>query len=230
MSHVTGVIGISSPETARHALFYSSLTTVTRPPNVGLVHAISAVIAQNRNHIADRALAEGAEWVWYVDDDQYFQPDTLQRLLAHDVDIVSGLYLQRSSPFRPHVYHKETSTGSVSTRYLSKGDAGVVSVDAVGAGCLLVKTTVFKALEPPYWRLGQIHPAEWGDDIDFCRRVRAKGFQIWCDLDLPVGHFMTGIVHPAKTPEGEWVTALVQSNNPIEPIAIWNAAFVEKPV
>ena len=180
MPDVIGVVGISSPENARHSLFYSSLTNVAKPPHTALAHAIGSSISRNRNTIAEQALTAGAEWIWYVDDDQLFPLDTLLKLLARNVSVVSGLYLQRDFPYVPHMYDREEENGAVYPTHLAAGDAGLKSVLATGAGCLLVRTEVLKHLEPPYWRLGQnggpMGTDQWGDDIDFCRRVRAKGF------------------------------------------------------
>lgn len=211
MADVIGVVGISSPESSRHALFYSSLTNVAKPPHTALAHAIGSSISKNRNTIAEQALTYGAEWIWYVDDDQIFPPDTLLKLLARNRSVVSGLYLQREAPYVPQMYDREETNGAVYAKHLVAGDEGLKSVLATGAGCLLIRTAVLKTLDPPYWRLGQnggiLGSDQWGDDIDFCRRVRAKGFTIWCDLDVPVGHFTTGVVYPSQE-SGKWTTVL----------------------
>lgn len=209
MPVVNGVIGISSPESSRYSIFYSSLTMVERPPHTALAHATGACISHNRNRIAEQALQAEAEWIWYVDDDHIFPPDTLTKLLARNVSVVSGLYLHRDAPYIPHRYNREEPNGAVWAQTLIQGDTGMSPVLSVGAGCLLVRTAVLKQLEPPYWRLGQITPDQWGDDLDFCRRVRAKGFTIWCDLEAPVGHFTTGIVFPTRDENGVWATKLV---------------------
>ena len=210
MPTVTGVIGISSPESSRYSLFYSSLTRVEKPPRTALAHATGACVSANRNKVTAQALDAGAEWIWYVDDDHIFPVDALQRLLAHNVSVVSGLYLQRDAPYIPHMYDKEDSSGAVYPRYIGPGDTGLKSVLSTGAGCLLVRTEVFKQLEPPYWRLGQIDSSAWGDDIDFCRRVRAKGFTIWCDMDVRVGHYTTGVLYPTRDESGVWSTILTE--------------------
>ena len=228
---VTGVVGISSAESARHALFYSSLTNVTKPAGTALAHAIGPSISKNRNAIAEQALTAGAEWIWYVDDDQIFPADALFKLLARNVSIVSGLYLQRNAPYVPHMYDREETDGAVYPKYIETGDSGLKRVLSTGAGCLLVRTAVLKALEVPYWRLGQIGGPlgadAWGDDIDFCRRVRAKGFTIWCDLDVPVGHFTTSLVCPSRNADGVWSTTLLESDG--TPVTSFQAASGSPP-
>jgi hypothetical protein len=203
---VTGVIGISSPLIGRYTPFYPILMAVDTPQDVMISHGISPVAVRNRNKVTAEALNLGAEWVWYVDDDQVFVPDTLTRLLARNVDVVSGLYLQRSLPFGPHMYGSENPDGSVCTSFLTE-QSGMQDVAAIGAGCLLVRTNVLHALEPPYWRIGQIAPDTTSDDIHFCHRVREKGFKIWCDTDVTVGHYTVHTVWPRKY-NGVWKTCL----------------------
>ena len=205
MSHVTGVIGVSSPESARYSAFYDELTQVDRPPDTVVSHAIGLYINENRNHLAEHALELGADWVWYVDDDHCFRPDTLNRLLAHDVDIVSGLYLRRVAPFLPVIYDKEDETGDVVKYALTPGDTGLKEIVAAGAGCLLVKTCVLRALGAPYWRFNQRPDGEMiGEDIDFCQRARAKGFKVYCDMDTAIGHLTTMVLYPHQVEPGQW--------------------------
>lgn len=208
-------VGISCGELARFSMFYDSLMQVRGVTNENVIQARSSNIAGNRNAIAEIALARGYEAIWYVDDDQVFQADCLERLQAHDKDAVSGLYLKREPPFRPNAHDQVDERGWAAPMIL-KGN-GLVECKAVGAGCLLVKTKVLQAMAQPWWRLGQTAPDLWGDDLDFCRRVREAGFTIHCDLSVRVGHALVGVLWPAK--EGEkWATMLTQGQ---DVIAVW---------
>ncbi len=218
---VSVVIGVSCNELARYAIFYVSLLHLRFPVQVDVFQARGANIAENRNLITERALSRGAEWILYVDDDQVFAPNTLTNLLAHNLDVVSGMYVSREMPFIPHMYDIEDERGFVRPRLIEPFESGLKLVNAVGAGCLLVSTKVIHSLEPPYWRLGQITKDGWNDDIDFCRRVRHAGFQIWCDTDTLVGHQTNGTLWPFRQPDGEWTTIMVQGS---ETIATWPAA------
>jgi hypothetical protein len=201
----TGVIGISTGEQARYALFYDDLTQVKRPEGTVVIHSTAPLVNECRNKIAEEALTLGAEWVWYVDDDHAFHSDTLMRLIARDVDIVSGLYISRTSPFKPIFYEEEQDEWLVMKKGLGSQDVGLKPVLAVGAGCLLVRTRVLKEMEPPYFRFTQSERAGIiGEDINFCRRARDLGFSIYCDLDAPVGHKTTITLYPHQTSVGTW--------------------------
>lgn len=211
MSHVTGVIGISSGESARYATFYDELTQVDRPENVVVLQAAGLYIQKNRDQLAKQALALGAEWIWYVDDDHFFPPDTLTKLLAHNVDIVSAVAVRRVAPFLPVVYYEEDADGEVQKHSFAGDDIGLKPVLAAGAGCILVKTHVHTAMGAPYWRFGTTKSGELdGEDIEFCKRARANGFTIWYDFNAPIGHKTTVIVYPQRKPD-QWYIQMIDS-------------------
>jgi GT2 family glycosyltransferase len=200
---------------------------VERPEGTVVIQARGANVSENRNGIAERALALGCTHIWYVDDDQVFAPDTLNRLLAHDKDMVSGLYLKREAPFAPQVYDEADARGFCKPRLLREFERGLIPAVATGAGCLLVKTTVLAAMDRPWWTLGQITKDGWGDDLDFCLRAKKAGFSLWCDLDVLVGHQMALTVWPQYDMNtGKWQTTLVGK----EPLVSFPAARIKTSV
>ena len=211
-----GIIGISTAEASRFSIFYASLSGLQRPENVLTVFARGSAISENRNHITETALKTGADWVLYLDDDHILRPDTLMRLLSTDKDIISAHYTQRQEPFNSVLMSTELDSGVFLWKQLASKESGIISVAAAGAGCLLVKRNVLEALEPPYWTLGQINPASWGDDLHFCSRVRKAGFEIFCDLDNPIGHIMTGVIWPSADIKKGWVANYAQ--DPTKPV------------
>lgn len=212
---MSGLIGVSCSESARFSEFWDSiihLNSCQAPIKVSR----GGSIAENRNSLTEMALSSGAEWIFYVDDDHIFSPNTLKQLLERNVPVVSGLYVNKSIPFEPVAYDRESGTGLVKSVTLDNEHSGMMEVKAVGAGALLVRCDVFRNLEKPYWRLGKISDASLGEDIDFCRRVRNSGTKIFVDLDVCVGHKIICTVWPSK-PYG-WETALSLDNKPFA----WN--------
>lgn len=70
---------------------------------------------------------------------------------------------------------------------------GLQQVDAVGTGCILIARRVFmnpRMQKAPFQRQwhedGTVHK---GNDISFCERALAEGFNIWCHYDYLCGHF-----------------------------------------
>ncbi len=213
-----GLIGVSAAENARFSSFYASLVGLERPADTISMFSTSAVISQNRNKITEEALRQGVDWVLYLDDDQILQPDTLLKLLDTGHDVISAHYIQRQHPFNS-VLMRQFNSG-VTWHQLEPTDRGIVEVEASGAGCLLVRRNVLEALKPPYWTIGQIDPASWGDDIWFCKQIRNAGFKVYCDLENQIGHIMTSFVFPRHEDDRGWVANMVQNSSGI--IAKWS--------
>lgn len=215
---MSGMIGLSCSEQGRFTETWVSLFQLREAtPDAFMQVACGANIAENRNALAKWFLASGAEWLFYADDDQVFAPNTLTRLLARNTPVVSGLYLAREYPFAPHVYD---DADDPETAYTTVGVAetsnGLLRVKSTGAGALLVRRPVFEKLQTPYWRLGQTVPEAWGDDIDFCRRVREAGFGVYVDLHVGVGHKTNGTIWPQWTPQGELEAFLRVGNQTVK--------------
>jgi GT2 family glycosyltransferase len=130
-----------------------------------------------------RADLDLATHVFVLDDDILPPPDGLLRLLAHDVPIVSGLCVQRDPPHLPAAYRRGADLHVPLTRFC----AGLQSVDAVGAACLLVKTEVFQRLEPPWFEFAP----GFSEDLFFCAQARRHGYEVLLDFAVQCGHLTT---------------------------------------
>jgi hypothetical protein len=130
-----------------------------------------------------------------------FQPDVLTRLAAHDVDVVSGLYLGRGAPHWPLIFSHFDERGA-HLHLLTGQEPALLPIAAAGMGCCLIRMSVFDRLERPYFRLGEMNAEDWSDDLGFFQRVQAAGIQSYCDLACRVGHIGTVIVWPKLAAEG----------------------------
>jgi len=135
--------------------------------------------SENRNWIAAQACNRGCTHLFFVDDDMILPPDTLDRLLAHNKDIVGGVYKTK--------YEVQADV----VEYLNdERPKELFRVGAIGTGCLLIKTDVFRKV-PQIW-----FTYEWNDngsikmshDWLFCHKAREYGFDIWADPTLEIGH------------------------------------------
>lgn len=207
-------IGIPTAEYARHAIFYDYLELLEKPEGtIGAgFHTNSG--AWNRNLIIDEAINAKCTHILFLDDDMAFAPNTLMKLLQHDKDIVSGLYLNRSYPHRPVIFDYDFNGDYKVHRVhsLKDNEKGLIEVEAVGFGCMLIKTTVFSSLEQPYVRLGELRKDRRNEDTGFCHRVRKLGIPVYCDLDTTVGHIGTSVFWPNNI-DGKWHTAIDTNGN-----------------
>lgn len=127
--------------------------------------------------------AINADYVMMIDSDMTFPSDTVDRLLAHDKDIVGATYVRRGPPF-DNLGETLNATGDI--------QSGLVEMKRIPTGMLLIRAEVFKRLRRPYFRFGidEIHGANIGEDCTFSDMVRDLDYQIWCDVDLSkeIGH------------------------------------------
>jgi len=141
--------------------------------------------SENRNYIAAQAVKNDCTHLFFVDDDMVFEPDTLDRLLAHDKDIVGA------------IYKTKYETQAEVIEYLNEErPKELFRCGALGTGCLLIKTEVFKKIPQNYNGQSGWFNYLWNDngsvkmshDWLFCHNARKCGFDIWADPSLMVGH------------------------------------------
>lgn len=200
------LIGVTTGEYARRADFYDFFNMLTKPDNTLQLLCHDRSPAHGRNLIIDTAIENKCTHVLIIDDDQEYPKDALTRLLAHDVDIVSGLYYGKTYPHIPMVFDIAADDGSCFPLYLTKGLKGLIPIVATGFGFLLMKTSIFSKLEKPYVRLGELDPEQWCDDMGFFNRVRKAGIKAHCDLDCWIGHMGSMIIRPKRREDGTWYT------------------------
>lgn len=150
---------------------------------VSAAHAAMAPIAtrscyveDNRNGCIQYALNMGIDfdWVLWIDADMVFPGDALLRLIGHDKDIVGAHYRQRTPPHR-HV-------GVYEDRNIDLMAPGLHRMVQMPTGLLLTRFDIYRKMGYPWFKPGT-HD-EPRDDVYFCRRAVALGYEIWCDHDL----------------------------------------------
>lgn len=218
MSALEGVkilIAVPTQEMARRADFYDYVNMLEKPNGTVMTFAHGQSPGRNRNLAIEQAIAQNCTHVFFIDDDCYLRPDSLMRLLKHDVDMVSGLYMMRNYPHLPLIFDYTDEKGRCRHDWLTDGKSGLIEVVATGLGATLIKIEVFKTMvekelvkrgaenEPRWVNLGELEPDHWCDDIGFFHRARAAGFKLHCDLDCVVGHAASAIVWPHNV-NGKW--------------------------
>jgi hypothetical protein len=173
-----------------HADFCMSLAMLMRREaqrDVFLVNSKNFNLPDSRNKIAAAAFEHGSEWLLFLDSDMVFPADTLDRLLAHERPMVGATYCRRVHPFGLIGDPLEDAQGPL--RRMAR----------MPTGCLLVHADIFASLERPWFAFGSAPDGTAvSEDFVFCERVRAAGWDIWCDLALSdsLGHIGQVIVTP----------------------------------
>ena len=145
-------------------------------------------ISQIRNLCADWVI-KGYDYLFAVDSDMKFAPDTLSNLLSHDADIVSGIYRQRKDEQIIEIY-KRNNGGLYNVKYDDLKGKGLVEIDGCGFGCVLVKKEVLVGVGYPQFEYHMAGPLQIGlsEDNDFCMKASKKGYKIYCDTSIVCGH------------------------------------------
>lgn len=207
---MSGTLGIIAKDEARYTMFWVSVLNVlsNAPPNTRWDIGISTDIAGARNHLVKRSLEHGSEWILFVDDDMNFPSDLLWKLLAHEKDIVAAPYMRRAGEHSPLAFSGRNEDGLYDAVELEKlPGEGLLKVHAVGAGCILIRSEVFRAIsdEPNWFEHGRVKDRDWNaaEDIIFCEKANEAGFDIYLDLGMPVGHMAPSAVWPSYI-DKEW--------------------------
>lgn len=209
------LVSLVTGEHIRRADFLPSFIGLMRPEGSITSTVSGQSPASGRNVIIKQALDNDCTHVFFMDDDMIFPPDTLLKLIEHNKDIVSALYLSRAFPHRPVFFDKAYENGYNKYFSLTDGVKGLIKGVNCGLGAVLISTEVFKKLEPPYIRLGEIEKDGWCDDIGFFNRCREVGYDVYCDLDAPVGHLGSVTIWP-EMHNDKWMTSYKQANGNIQ--------------
>jgi hypothetical protein len=168
-------------------------------------------IVEGRNDTVTRFLAEkDSDWLWWVDDDMGFAPDTVDRLLAAadpvERPVVGGLCFAykemsqdgwggaRCMPL-PTIFDwvsnaAETGFAGRSTYPVNE----MVRCAGTGSACLLVHRSVFERIEQqfgPVWYDRWPNPSGKGwisEDLSFCMRVGAVGVPLYVHTGVRTTH------------------------------------------
>ena len=143
-------------------------TIKTSKHDIDIYTAAGTLIFDQRNSLVKTALENKADYVLFIDADMRFPKDTLKILMSHNKDIIGVNATTRSEPVIPTAKTIQINeNGSITwLPVYSNKMSGISKVDGIGCGVLLIKTSVFKKIERPYFYFEQL-PNEkiLGEDI-----------------------------------------------------------------
>ena len=146
-------------------------------------------IDRMRNGAAELAVNGAFDYLWFIDDDVIPIPDALTKLLECDADIAAGDVIIRGYPF-DHMCFKYTDKKKQNLKALASYPKGVkiISVDAVGFSMCLIKVSLLRKLQTPYFITNPMST----EDIYFC--IKARDFDKNCTIrvntTLECGHIL----------------------------------------
>lgn len=182
-----------------------------------------------RIKLVEKALAEKAQYLWFVDDDTAPPLDAITKLLQEldtrdeDTVVCAGIYTNKTEPIEPLVFMDHGSGPYWKWKF---GD--VFECWGIATGCMMIRTSVFEKIERPWFRDidhvddvddptifgkdGKPDEFRMTDDLYFCQKVRNAGLKILAHGGvLPVhwdqkgrGHVLPDNAYPVRdVPESE---------------------------
>ena len=152
-----------------------------------------------RNKMATMLLKSNFTHLLMLDADHIHPHDIVQRLakwvlLSDEIKIVGGLNFRRGKPYEPCAFIEEEDGGVYAP---ADWPQGLIEVDYLGTGSMLIAREVFEEMEPPwfyndYSRAWENHYP--GEDIGFCAKAREAGFKIFMDTTVTSPHAITRFV------------------------------------
>lgn len=150
-----------------------------------------SLVYDARNTIAQYAVDNDYDYILFADSDMLFNSEDLKKLLSHDVDICSGLYVTRRGEKQNVAYNKIITRRSFPFRapklIPDNEHFGYGEIAGCGLGFCLIKTSVIKSMLKRYKSLFEPKFGV-GEDIAFCIRARRCGYKIHIDRDVRLGH------------------------------------------
>lgn len=173
-------------------------------------------VATARNHIAQKAIDLGTDYVLMVDNDVTLPKDALVKLLedAHEVNL--GYYAHRDTdnvyrgktcicklkqPDGTDYYHFPLESEYSAAEMHSMAAAGEkkIEVHGGGMGCALIRTDVFRNIPYPWYdwvNYGDANRGMLSEDLYFCVLCRNSGVPIYADVRVGCGHLLRHVQWP----------------------------------
>lgn len=162
-----------------------------------------------REVLVDKFLTTAADYLFFLDDDTLPPKDAIDKLLAIDKDIATGITWNKITDEynRPMIGYQNPISGLIqwSTSWVYPD---VFRIDGAGLSNCLIKRKVLEAIQRPRFNWNWTFTAPdggkteifQGEDIYFFMKAKAAGFEAWCNSDVQCQHIdvRTGNDYPSR--------------------------------
>ena len=145
----------------------------------------NSLVYDARETVVESLLKSNCEALMFIDSDMTFHPQSVELLERHNRDIVTAKAFKRVEPYQPCFYTKVEMHGTEPHMESPIGyGEGLLKIQGCGMACVLIKRKVFEEMEAPYF----FPIPKLGEDLAFCLKAQAAGFEFYCDTTLQFGH------------------------------------------
>lgn len=170
-----------------------------------------------RESMVRAALAQGFEWIFFLDSDVIIPDGTFEKLFSHNQPLVNGMYKAKkpggffwAAWIRTKIDDKTVAVTGEAFVPIASWEGRLIAVDVIGTGCMLVHRSVFEKIMATYPKLPLFFwskerapellktmdlpdplMTEVSEDFYFCLLAKKCGFQIIVDTEVKCGHIST---------------------------------------
>jgi len=194
--------------------YLSSLIYLNKPEKMYFDLVTNAPPDMGKNILLERAMKhQDIDFFCLVDSDASLHPNTLLRLVKHNLPVVTACIYTRAFPPVPtigwhegvnpkghHVYNFGRTIQEI-RKWAKKNQLDMdapneiamqtihgeelMEIDGCGSHCILIRRDVLEAIGGNWFQCTGLLS---GEDFDFCRKVKQVGFTIFADLGCHTGH------------------------------------------
>lgn len=180
--------------------FMASLVALKNNGNASIAIEAGSLVYHSREKLLVSAMDHNADFIFFVDSDMKFAPDTLLRLLQdaveNDLDMVSGLCFRRMYPTSPTMaktldYDFDAKTRKCTVNvpnYTDYPRDALFPVACSGLACTLIRmSAICEVIENE--KMSPFQPLfGLSEDYSFCIRMKAAKKKMWVDSRIKIGH------------------------------------------
>lgn len=147
-------------------------------------------ISDNRNKVFERARFE-RQSLLFIDSDMVFTAKDVKQMEEDlkTMDIVTGVCVMSFPSYPASLFKKEGNSYKP-----TEPQKEVFEIDGCGAAFLGLSLKIVDDLTEPFTpRLDNRSGRSYGEDISFCALAQERGYKIWCDPKLQIGHIKTDV-------------------------------------
>ena len=185
-----------------HWQVLTALLSLKFPKNCRLTYHMigSSLVYEARESIGNFAIKNNVDYCVFLDSDMVPPNDMINKMLhaleTHpEVGLITGMAFKRIPPFQPCFYTKlgyNTKTMQpILESPLKFPKEGMLEIQGCGMACCMVRTSVFKEIEKPWF----FPMPNLGEDLTFCIKAKHKKIRMLVDLSIDVGHVATMPIH-----------------------------------
>lgn len=183
-----------------NASLVKSLQTLEKPDELSdykvsvNFHHLQPVDA-NRNEMVKSFLEkEEAEWLLMIDND-IVPPTNILEMVLHDEPVVSAVCTIKKGPVPSPTVMKEEGDSyrqiNINEVVDEMDEEGLIEVDGVGTGALLIRRDVLEDMKPPWFKFqyNEYGGLKLGEDFYFSRRCQQNDVPMHVDTNIITSHF-----------------------------------------